>query len=58
MPCNNQWNGDDIALYQNDELIYTFQSSFIDSQKCISLKDVDKTNDTFKLIITGNDNVS
>ena len=57
-PCNYQWSGSNIALYHNGLLIFTFESSFSNLQKCIPLNSIDRANDIFTLKITGTDNVS
>ena len=57
-PCNSGWSGNDIELYRNNQLAFTFPSKFHDLQKCFNSDDIDEFNDVFKLQITGSDGVS
>ena len=52
------WSGDDIELYQNGDLIHTFQTGFTDEQKCLDHAQVDENQDQFELRSTGTDEVS
>ena len=57
-PCNNYWNGNEIELYRNNQLVFTFTRDFRDLQKCFDSDDIDQVNDVFKLEITGGNGVS
>ena len=54
----NSWAGTALELVQNGNIIHTFQSGFVNDEKCIESDQVDPINDVFNIRSTADNGVS